>query len=162
MNISRYAVLGLLFVGIAVQPFHPVVVNGISMSPTFTSGQLVAATSNLGILDVGDVVVFRHEGEYLIKRIAFTSDNLPTEYYVVNRWQLPANQMSERSLIRQRVPARRYELRPDQVYVLGDNSAYSTDSRDFGPVAVADISAKIIEGQEHPAPTPRFPLVARR
>jgi nickel-type superoxide dismutase maturation protease len=89
------------------RPKHFIIrqVNGDSMIPTLTPGQLVVGrrTSDLR---PGDVVIVCHDGLEKIKRI-------------------------ERQ-------------QGDLLYLLGDNSAASTDSRSFGWVQAESIVAKVV------------------
>ena len=76
-----------------------------SMEPTIHQGSLIIGFRLYGELRTGDIVIFRHEGRTLVKRIAAG----PGETYILNG-----------SLIT--VPAGCYLL-------LGDNAANSYDAR---------------------------------
>lgn len=46
-----------------------------SMEPTIPKGSYIVGTRILGELKVGDIIVFRHEGRLLVKRIAAVGGN---------------------------------------------------------------------------------------
>lgn len=96
------------------RPF-PVRVTGRSMSPTLEPGDLVAVTPLRAAPGPGDVVVVRRsEGPELVKRVAAVGGG-------------------------------RYAgapVPPGSVAVTGDNSAASTDSREFGPVPEAALAGR--------------------
>src|SRR3954470_17032180 len=80
-------------------------VEGASMSPTLTPGQLVVGRRT-SELRPGDVVIVSHNGLEKIKRIERQQGSL--------------------------------------LYLLGDNAAASTDSRNFGWVHAKHIIAKVV------------------
>ena len=80
-------------------------VNGDSMAPTLTDGQLVIGKQTR-TLETGDIVIVSHDGLEKIKRIE--------------------------------------KHQGDLIYLLGDNSAKSTDSRSFGWLPAKVIIAKVI------------------
>lgn len=86
---------------------------GISMAPGFQSDSLVLVARLFYRLELGDVVVIRHQGQEKIKRIT--------------------------------------DLDIDKIYVEGDNSGYSTDSRHFGWLDKHTIRGKVIWPRTHPA-----------
>lgn len=76
-----------------------------SMEPTLEKGSYIVGIRIYGELEVGDIVIFRHDGKLLVKRIA-----------AVGGRQVEHNGASLT------VPEGCY-------YVLGDNTEYSWDSR---------------------------------
>ena len=76
-----------------------------SMEPTIHQGSLILGLRQFGELHTGDVVIFRHDGRTLVKRIAAS----PGESYNLNGSPVT-------------VPAGQYLL-------LGDNAADSYDAR---------------------------------
>ena len=76
-----------------------------SMEPTIPKGSLILGLRQYGELSTGDIVIFRHEGQTLVKRIAAC----PGETYILNGSPIT-------------VP-------PDHYLLLGDNSAASYDAR---------------------------------
>lgn len=76
-----------------------------SMEPTLKKGSVIIGSRLLGELEVGDIIVFWHEGKLLIKRIAAVSGD------TVWHWGKKLT-----------VPERCF-------YVLGDNAENSYDSR---------------------------------
>src|SRR3569832_642036 len=74
------------------RPAFPVVVEGISMSPTFEDGQVVWASSWVPRTRVrsGDVVIIRDDAkETLIKRVAYVAGQRFIEIHVANRCWVP-------------------------------------------------------------------------
>ena len=76
-----------------------------SMEPTIHQGSLILGLRQFGELHTGDVVIFRHDGRTLVKRIAAS----PGETYILNGRPIT-------------VPAGQYLL-------LGDNADDSYDAR---------------------------------
>ncbi len=92
-----------------------------SMEPTIPKGSLILGLRQYGELSTGDIVIFRHEGQTLVKRIAAC----PGETYILNGSPIT-------------VP-------PDHYLLLGDNTAASCDARYWAnPFTSADdILAKL-------------------
>lgn len=92
-----------------------------SMEPMIPKGSLILGLRQYGDLTTGDIVIFRHEGQTLVKRIAAG----PGETYMLNGSPVT-------------VP-------PDHYLLLGDNTAASYDARYWeSPFTPADdIIAKL-------------------
>ena len=93
-----------------------------SMEPTIHQGSLILGLRQFGELRTGDIVIFRHDGRTLVKRIAAS----PGETYILNGSPVT-------------VPVGQYLL-------LGDNAADSYDARywDDPFVSSSVIMAKLI------------------
>ena len=93
-----------------------------SMEPTIHQGSLILGLRQFGELHTGDIVIFRHDGRTLVKRIAAG----PGETHILNGSPVT-------------VPAGQYLL-------LGDNDADSYDARywDDPFVSSSVIMAKLI------------------
>lgn len=92
-----------------------------SMEPGIHEGSLILGLRQYGELTTGDVVIFRHEGQTLVKRIAAC----PGETYILNGSPIT-------------VP-------PNHYLLLGDNTSASYDARYWAnPFTPAeDILAKL-------------------
>ncbi|MFT3951730.1 MAG: signal peptidase I [Oscillospiraceae bacterium] len=84
-----------------------------SMEPSLSSGSYILGCRIYGELERGDIIIFRHDGQTLVKRIA----GLPGDTAAVH---IDASDFSDEEL--QKVPEHCY-------YVLGDNAEDSYDSR---------------------------------
>ena len=76
------------------------------MRPGFMPGRIIIAVSPARRLRVGDVVIVRHNGAELLKRVS--------------------------------------QLEAGRLYVLGDDPARSTDSRDFGWLEYASLCGRVV------------------
>ncbi|MDO5123682.1 MAG: S26 family signal peptidase [Eubacteriales bacterium] len=106
--------------------FHSIFMLGYvpsaSMEPTLDTGSLILGLRIHGELKTQDIIIFRHDGTYMIKRIAATEDE-----------QIVHNGQTET------VPENCF-------YVLGDNALDSYDSRYWEDpyVKLEDIMAKLL------------------
>jgi len=138
--------LGVLWTAQAVQT---ALVPSKSMEPTLQVHDLLLvrkdAYKNGRTPQRGDIVLFVREGvpDYFVKRVI----GLPGEHLIVGSGQVAVagNLLEEPYVERQRV--REYIIEgtvPEGAYfVMGDNRAHSEDSRDIGPVKLANIKGKV-------------------
>lgn len=148
----EWIVLAIFLVGALVvyANIQRVVVQGRSMEPTLHDGDALIAwkTIRRENLSAGDVVVFRDvDGAELIKRIVFVQNaqgtatppgDVPT----------PTGPRPFRVLFRDYNMAVRSGRRPppdpaNTIYVLGDNTDNSEDSRVFGPIRPDQIIGQV-------------------
>ncbi len=132
--------------------FHPYQVSEDSMSPTFHRGdRIFADQTDRGRTDLhdGDVIVFRHNGSILLKRILA----MPGEIIIGADRKVFRNgkQLAEPYL----APATDEQtlapitfgprtLGSGELFVMGDNRDDSLDSRsvEYGPVLISDVIGK--------------------
>ncbi len=126
---------------LALQPFRLFVVDGTSMTPTFASGQILLANARPHDIVRGDVVVFRHEGETMVKRVAYLPGDAIQRFWFVGEWKFPSTEKMRRSMDRQGAKARWDVIPQDSVYVLADNPDGSIDSRTLGPIPKEEVLA---------------------
>ncbi len=152
LEILEIAVVAIVAVFIIrsflVQPF---LVSGLSMIPTFSNGDYLLVdelTYRFRAPERGEVIVFRYPGDpstYFIKRII----GLPNERVsfgdgkitVFNSSKPSGFSLDEKYLPQPFVPneKRDFTLAPDEYLVLGDNRAFSFDSRNWGPLKKGNI-----------------------
>jgi signal peptidase I len=134
-----------------------------SMEPTLAIGDrilVVKAGWLAGPIERGSIIVFRHPPNIPCQVEAGVSDlvkrviGLPGEtiwsggpgdntIYVDGNalsepgWFAPGTQVGLKPIARTTIPA-------DDYYVMGDNRAYSCDSRYFGPIARSSIVGKVV------------------
>lgn len=127
--------------------WHPVVVSGQSMYPTYSNGEVLITTVDFNIDDisVGDVVTFRNENlhdgrESIIKRVvALPGDTLYIKdglLYVNGKVdeKLQYDNMEFLGCLKEELT-----LKENEFFCLGDNRNFSTDSRFIGPVKFDEI-----------------------
>lgn len=90
-----------------------------SMEPTIPAGSFILGSRVFGELKVGDVIIFEHEGQYLVKRIVGCPEDVIELDKIAFMDSLPPPDRGTESLT---VPNNCY-------YVLGDNVQNSLDSR---------------------------------
>lgn len=90
-----------------------------SMEPTVPAGSFILGTRLYGEPKIGDVIVFEHEGQYLVKRIA----GCPGDSIDLNSITYMEHlAVPNRGTAELRIPEKAY-------FVLGDNVHNSIDSR---------------------------------
>lgn len=90
-----------------------------SMEPTIPAGSFILGTRLYGKLEVGDIIVFEKDGQYLVKRIAGCPGDTINLTQIEYMESLPVPSNATNSLL---IPDAAY-------YVLGDNVQNSIDSR---------------------------------
>lgn len=149
---AEWAVLGFLLLCAlgAYFTIQRVIVHGRSMEPTFHSGDALVAWKLLGrdSLHVGDVIVFRDaDGAELIKRVVFLQNAQGTEtppQFI----QTPGGLQRFAALFHEydaAVAARRLPApaREQTIYVMGDNTDNSEDSRVWGPIRPDQVIGRV-------------------
>ena len=127
-----------LVVNAAVGRFR---IESVSMQPNLYEGEYVIVDKITYLLhppERGDIIVFKHPNEDLIKRVI----GLPGDTVQVRSGQVIVNSvaLNEPYLaqpVNYEMPARQIE--PGHYFVLGDNRNNSSDSHIWGTVAAGDI-----------------------
>jgi signal peptidase I len=147
-------ILGVIGLVHMLCPFQIGIVRGASMEPSFHSGQVIVIDRHhyrQHPVRRGDVIVLREGDSILIKRVhAVAGDKIWTlvctddgELYreIVEPRMLPRVQRLMPMLPFYRLS--RYTVPPGTVYVVGDHTSASVDSRHFGPIPVTDILGRV-------------------
>ena len=139
----EWAFLAVFLVGALAVYFtvQRVVVHGRSMEPTLHDGDALIAwkAEARGKLREGNVIVFRDtNGEELIKRIVFVQNDQGTAKPPQNV-QIPGSARAWKTLVREyseEVESGRlsHPSPANTIWVMGDNTDNSEDSRVFGPI----------------------------
>ncbi len=135
---SRSAAALLVFFAFALfvyLNFHFAVVDGVSMMPTFKSGQRLTVSNAywvVGPIQDKDVVIIRDTAAktgYIVKRVFKTAGERVDLANVPHSWNIANG---------------RFTVPSGNIYVLGDNRPKSEDSRFFGPVPLSKVLGKVI------------------
>ena len=121
--------------------FRIIIVDGDSMAPTFSDGQIVLAKRNCSDISNGDIVVAQvnisGEPENVVKRVfAMEGDEIRVE-----NEQLYINHLLIEGAHFHETDDSVYNLGKDEVFLLGDNIQNSMDSRFFGAIQKEEIIA---------------------
>ena len=127
----------ILVVVVLIRTFivTPIIVDGDSMSPTLTDGEMMLL-NKLGSIERNDIVVINNEEGYIIKRvIALPGESIECRDGVIyiNDEKYNDNFASKTDdFVKQ-------FLNDDEYFVMGDNRFVSMDSRIFGAVTKEEI-----------------------
>jgi signal peptidase I len=115
-----------------------------SMAPGIERGDLVVVTGRDGAVARGDAVLFRYppgsSGRAVKRAVAVGGDTVSlTERAVV----VNGRAIAVRPLPGEPAPRRELRVPDGHVFLLGDNSAVSIDSRSFGTVPEQEVVARV-------------------
>lgn len=119
--------------------FRLVRVVGESMEPTLSDGQWLLTTTHTSDLKRNDIVVFRYKDQRCVKRVmAVGGDTVCLE-----DGKIYINQIACNDYVYDGEP-KSYTLSANEIFVLGDNTRNSLDSRSFGPIKLEQIQFKYL------------------
>jgi len=145
----RLVVLGVAVSALAIaQPYRLVQINGRSMTPSFESGAFLVSSRIVPTLHHGDVVVFKHEDETLVKRVAFMPGDRILQFWFRGSWFIAPNDFLVSVAKRHKYPSRWISIPEGRLFVLGDNTYESLDSRSFGPISRSDVIGRVLVNAE--------------
>lgn len=134
-DLVPYIVILIVVVLIRTFIVTPIIVDGDSMSPTLTDGEMMLL-NKLGSIERNDIVVINNEEGYIIKRvIALPGESIECRDGVIyiNDEKYNDNFASKTDdFVKQ-------FLNDDEYFVMGDNRFVSMDSRIFGAVTKEEI-----------------------
>jgi signal peptidase I len=141
--------LVLLCLGICPVRFGRTV--GESMIPTLKPNQMFVMYRCFGSNYIpmrNDVIVFRHDGEVLIKRVwATPGDCVWIAHSSAGNSLIPKENLANWKTMLAHHPnlgeVQKLKIGPNEIFVMGDNYSDSTDSRDFGPVKIEAVMGRV-------------------
>ncbi len=144
MLVAGFAVLA----AVLATTLRVTVVQGESMLPTYSDGQLVLVNRlayAAGAPRRGDVILLRRGNEVLIKRVGYLAgDHIDG---TIARGFAPVTDFFDKPA---KGPADSLMVPRGVLVVLGDNPANSEDSRAFGPIPLADVLGRVIGAPPKP------------
>lgn len=152
-------------------PWQVGVVSGASMEPSFRSHQIILINRRYyqrHPLRRGDVVILRADGMVLIKRIyALGGDSfwtlLNTDDGELYREIIEPTRLAKIRRLMPLIPSYRLTrttVPAGMIYVVGDNTNASLDSRSFGPVPISAVLGRVNNAPRPPS-APTYTTVAR-
>jgi signal peptidase I len=130
-----------------------------SMAPAVDRGDWVVVTGGEPAVSRGDVVLFRYppgsSGRAVKRAVAIGGDTVVVTDRVVS---VNGRSIAVQPLAGESAPRRELRIPDGHVFLLGDNSAVSIDSRSFGPVAQSDVVGRV--RLVVPSPSSTWALVA--
>jgi signal peptidase I len=153
--VSIFLIAATLFAGITVRKYVFSIsrVEGSSMSPTYSNGDIVFVAKWAKDFHPGDIIVFHpkfSKSETYIKRLIA----LPGSEVMIDNFKVVVNHQaySESITSPPNWGDRPFECRfsdvyktgPSEYFVLGDNRCSSGDSRAFGTISQDNIQGKVI------------------
>lgn len=143
-----------IFMTIYLFLFQPHKVDGNSMYPNFHNQEYILTDKisyEKGIPQRGDVIVFHapppNNADFIKRIIGMPGETIEVKsgFVYINGRQLPETylplniQTVQKSFLRDGVP---YAIPPGYYMVFGDNRNFSSDSREWGPIARSSIVGK--------------------
>lgn len=116
------------------------IVKGDSMSPTIENGSIALSIPFLKDAKIGDVVQFKLDGEYYIKRVVASDGDIVS----IQNGQVEVNGIQISNGLANKNDKVYIVVPKGEFYVLGDNRLNSVDSRSFGTVKKSSITGKIV------------------
>jgi len=147
--------VGSIFIVIYLFILGPNQVRGVSMQPTFETGDYILTsriTYKFRHIERGDVIVFKSpqnpDIEYIKRVIGLEGDTvlIKNGQVYVNGVQLSEHYIKTETspiqggLVQENVPL---TIPKDHIFVLGDNRNESSDSRVFGPIKISSIIGNV-------------------
>lgn len=140
--------VAVLIYSIVCLIWHPFVVSGDSMYPTYKSGDIVQCetNTNAGPIERGEVVIIRKKMQPYLKRIvALPGDTVEIyngDLYVnakkITEYNYPRIEKSG-------ILTAALSLKENEYFCLGDNINHSSDSREFGTITLKDIKYRVVK-----------------
>ena len=149
--------LALLTIVYFTSPYRIIVVQGISMSPTFQNKQILVAKSinNYQDIKINDILVCELEDNTIVKRVKYLENQIIYYYIDSNTSEIKLidkntyQYLSTHPIIRNKSLIQKVIIPKNSIYLLGDNLNNSDDSRRFGPISFNNIKYKIIYPDGH-------------
>jgi signal peptidase I len=121
------------------------------MEPSFFDGSWTVASTNVQNLQRGDVVIVRIDGQEVMKRIvALPGDPVAKVNYQSGLTSIGPEyeySMTAISEFQRRGLLSKTSVPQGMVFVIGDNSRESIDSRLFGAIPIRDIHLRIVQSR---------------
>lgn len=141
-NIPIY--IGIILIVMAIFSLRSFIVLDSSMSPTLEHGNHLIAVRNIGVIPTNNpIVIFKNDKspDYLVKRVV----GYPGDSILISEDEILVNNISiEARNLKGNGTSYSGILGEDEFFVLGDNNAYSLDSRTFGAIQKKDIIGIVI------------------
>jgi signal peptidase I len=126
---------------LSAQPYRPIMFVGVSMEPTYADREIALATTEIGEIHRGDVVVIKGEAGDFVKRVAYIPGDKIEYHYFAGEWLFGNQRAFDRVKRQGRFPSKTVVVPDGYVFVLGDNWNASVDSRQLGMLPMDSIKA---------------------